>query len=235
MVPTEMKPDTRVLEFNIEVSVDDVLRLLHCPDDKVIREEAQTLVDCLLTEAESVLQPRGIYTVRPVDRMTDTELTLDGCPTIHGPIAAFLKPATRVAVFVVTVGDAITRLADERLAAGRKLEGRTLSAIGSVAVDAAADAMAETIFWNEASAEEAVTAPFSPGYCGLPLDEQETLLSIVDASVIGVTLLPSMVMEPAKSISGLFGIGDGAAVLEHGVPCQWCNVRECKSRGRGRT
>ena len=46
--------------------------------------------------------PRGVYTIREVeDQNPGSTATLQGCPPFEGQIAGFLKPARRVAVFVV--------------------------------------------------------------------------------------------------------------------------------------
>ena len=134
-------------------------------------------------------------------------LHLRGCPPFEGQIAGFMEPARRVAVFVVTIGDEIERMAERRMEQGATLEGFTLDAIGSAAADAAADAMADHVLWNEAGPDEAVTPPFSPGYCGMALDQQKMLFSIVDATLHRGRTLPTMIMRPIKSVSGLIGIG----------------------------
>ncbi len=110
------------------------------------------------------------------------------------------------------------------------MEGYTLDAIGSAAADADADALADAVYWREAGPAEAITPPFSPGYCGLPLDQQISVFAIVNAKEIGVRLLPTMIMQPIKSVSGLIGIGDSQRVEAHGVPCQWCDLTTCHMR-----
>jgi len=53
---------------------------------------------------------------------------------------------------------------------------------------------------------------------------------MVQAKSIGVRLLPTMIMQPIKSVSGLIGIGQSSAVEAHGVPCQWCDLTTCHMR-----
>lgn len=204
--------------------------MMGCARGAPVRQNFRELVDRLSEESRTVIRPRGVYTVCDVERVTDAELVLGPGRVISGRIAGFLKPARRVAVFVVTVGQAIEDLVAQRLHAGEMLDGYTLNAIGSAAADAAADAIADSIYWREAGPEEAVTPPFSPGYCGMPIEEQQTLFSIVDGSAIGVSLLPTMIMEPLKSVSGLLGIGNAEDIVEFGVPCQRCQLDNCRMR-----
>lgn len=220
----------QVVELEVRVDPNEVLRMMGCVKEGKLRPEHRALVESLIAESESNLQARGMYSVHPVERMTDSELILQGCPPIRGPIAGFLKPATRVAAFVVTVGEELERMADERMRGGARLEGYILNSIGSAAADAAVDALADIIYFEDAKPEEVLTPPFSPGYCGLPLEEQISVFAIVNATAIGVRLLPNMIMQPVKSVSGLIGIGDSNAVEAHGVPCQWCDLTTCRMR-----
>lgn len=219
-----------VVDLEVRVEPDEVLRMMGCRKEGRLRPEHRALVEGLIAASEESIQARGVYGVHPVERMTDEELVLSGCPPIRGPIAGFLRPATRVAAFIVTVGDALERLADQRMRRGDRLEGYILNSIGSAAADAAVDALADLIYFEDASPEEALTPPFSPGYCGLSLDEQISLFAMVDARPIGVKLLPNMIMQPVKSVSGLIGIGDSNRIEAHGVPCQWCDLTTCHMR-----
>jgi cobalamin-dependent methionine synthase I len=220
----------QVVELDVRVETDEVLRMMGCGKEGKLRPEHRALVEHLIEESASVIRARGTYAVHPVTRMTDSELVLAQCPPIRGPIAGFLKPATRVAAFVATVGDEIERMADDRLRKGARLEGYILNSIGSAAADAAVDALADIIYFEDANPEEALTPPFSPGYCGLSLDEQISLFAMVNTRPLGVRLLPTMIMQPLKSVSGLIGIGPSNQVEAHGVPCQWCDLTTCHMR-----
>jgi cobalamin-dependent methionine synthase I len=220
----------RVVDLDVRLDAEDVLRMMGCRKDSSVRPEHRDLVEQLMAECLPLVRARGTYGVHPVSRMTDSELILGEFSAIRGPIAGFLKPAERVAAFVVTIGDEIERLSDQRLRGGSRLEGYVVNAIGSAAADSAVDALADVVYFEEARPEEALTPPFSPGYCGLPLEEQISLFAIVNAKSIGVRLLPTMIMQPLKSISGLIGIGKSDQVEAHGVPCQWCDLTTCRMR-----
>lgn len=219
-----------VVELDIRVEPDEVLRMMGCGKDARLRPDHRALVERLIEESQPAISARGAYVVYPVRSMTDSELLLADSPAIRGPIAGFLKPARRVAAFIVTVGDDVERMADQRLRSGARLEGYVLNAIGSAAADAAVDALADVIYFEDAQPEEALTPPFSPGYCGLPLDAQISLFAMVDSRPIGVRLLPTMIMQPLKSVSGLIGIGESHQIEAHGVPCQWCDLTTCHMR-----
>ncbi len=220
----------QIVDLEVSVAPADVLRMMGVTKGAAARPDHLELIHRLLAETEPLIRARGIYVVHPVARMTDTELVLEGCHPIRGPIAGFLRPSQRVAAFVVTIGDAIERLADQRMREASRLEGYTLNSIGSAAADSAVDALADSLYFQNASPDEALTPPFSPGYCGLPLDEQIALFAMLDPKPIGVRLLPTMIMQPIKSVSGLIGIGPADQVEAHGIPCEWCDLKTCSMR-----
>jgi len=219
-----------VVDLDVRLSARDVLRMMGCRNESALREEIRGLTAKVLQQARSMVRPRCVYAVHPVLRMTDTELQLEGCPAIHGPITGFLKPSKRVVTFVVTIGDAVEKRASQLMQDGEMLEGYVWHAIGSAAADEACDVLIQYLLAHEATAEEGVTLPLSPGYCGVGLEQQQAVFGIVDARSIGVTLHPSMIMEPVKSVSGLLGIGLRDEIDTEAVPCQYCELTTCAMR-----
>jgi hypothetical protein len=64
----------------------------------------------------------------------------------------------------------------------------------------------------------------------MPLREQQTLFGLVDAAGIGVALLPTLIMRPVKSVSGLIGIGPAESITAQGTPCDRCLLDTCRMR-----
>lgn len=218
-----------VVEPVIDVPLREVLRMMGC-GNKTSNDSIVATARRLLDEALPRIRPRAVYRVCDVTGMTDSRIDLAGWPSFEGPISGFLKPARRVAVYVVTIGNATQELGNRRIQEGNVFEGYCFHAIGAAAADMAADAMADLIRDRETTPAEDITPPFSPGYCGMGLDQQRVLFSIVHGAKIGVTLRPTFFMEPAKSISGVIGIGPEEEIVEHGVPCEWCELTTCKMR-----
>ncbi len=225
-----MSVDQQVVDLDVRLDPEEVLRVMGGVHKVPVRQSLIRMVERHIEEFRQKIHARGVYVIHKVESRTADRLVLRGCPPFEGQIAAFMAPALRVAVFVVTIGDEIELSAERRMEQGATLEGFAIDAMGSAAVDAAADAMADHVLWNNTGPEEAVTPPFSPGYCGLPLEQQQILFSIVDPGPIGVQLLPAMIMRPIKSVSGLVGIGDQESIVSHGVPCEFCRMTNCRMR-----
>ena len=101
---------------------------------------------------------------------------------------------------------------------------------------AAAEALGEAAcrrFEEIARAEGLQTSiPLNPGMIGWPLEEgQAQIFSLVDASEIGVTLGPSSLMQPLKSLSLVIGLGRDLDVA--GQSCDFCSMHEtCRYKDR---
>lgn len=71
---------------------------------------------------------------------------------------------------------------------------------------------------------------FSPGYGDFPLKMQRGLLDLLSADKhIGITLSPSLLMLPTKSVSALIGISDKPTGCREG--CENCEKYDCPYRG----
>ena len=81
-----------------------------------------------------------------------------------------------------------------------------------------------------------LTDRFSPGYGDLPLDIQPALCAALDTGRrLGVTVTPSLLMNPVKSVTAVIGLSD-APQPARVRGCGACNLREtCQFRKEGKT
>jgi cobalamin-dependent methionine synthase I len=170
-----------------------------------------------------------MYAVYPVERLTPRRLTLSGGASFTGPIGEFLGGSRRVAVFLTTAGEEIVELAERATRSRDTLSGLVYDAIGSHVADAVVERVAADLR-RRLDAHEALTLPYSPGYCGISLAQQRTIFRLLDARRIGVELLPALIMKPVKSVSGLIGIGPREQVQAAGNPCDRCAMIDCRMR-----
>jgi hypothetical protein len=94
-----------------------------------------------------------------------------------------------------------------------------LGAIGTERIESLCDA-----FCNEF---EKATHRVSAGYGDLPLEIQPQIFALLDCSrKIGLTLNQSLVMSPTKSVTAIFGLGNG----ERQNKCNLCSNTNCDFR-----
>lgn len=215
---------------------DEVLRYLGYHGQQ-ISPELKTRIDEGIARCEQIARIAHVSRAFAVREASDRLVTLEGCTvSLEGhDIARHLSGAQEVVLFAVTLGAEVDR------------ELRKLSLtdpLGQVVFDAAATDKVEQGA-NEVEAQVRAEASerglfcswrFSPGYGDLPLDVQTHLLAALDATRrLGITLTPSNLMVPTKSVTAIIGL--------HPTPqpglassCDVCTLAEhCTLRSRGVT
>ena len=198
----------------LPIPPEEIARLAGCGESPRWRPE----IDVAIAEARDLVAPRAIW--RAIDAAALGGLFAEGTP---------VEPIARRGecwVFAATIGEALENRVKDHFEAGRYLQGLLLDAAGSVAADAVADLV------ERSCAREGPSARFSPGYCMWRLDNQRALLALLDTAAIGLRLLPSLLMHPLKSVSGIVVRGRAMEDLE--VPaeeCSQCDATGCARRG----
>lgn len=186
----------------MQPDISEALRYLGVRSDPDGTLHAQ--MSALAGELSARIIPRHIWRVLPVTR-TDSVLLLGDIPLTGQSAAKMLADCDQCALLVCTLGTAFDALV-RRAQARDMTRAVMLDALGSAYVEAACDA-AET----EIAARFPgmyLTDRFSPGYGDLPLEIQPQLLEAAEARRIGVSLTPSLLMTPQKSVSALIGLAD---------------------------
>ena len=171
----------------------------------------------LAQELQSRITPR--FTWRAVDltshcglRLADSELA-----------ARVLADCHTAAVLVCTLGaefDLWLRQVQMRDMARAAM----LDALGSAYVEAGCDAAEDAIRARFPGMH--LTDRFSPGYGDFPLAAQMELAEFAGAVRIGVTVTPSLLMNPQKSVTAVIGIADTPQ------PARVRGCAHCALRGR---
>jgi hypothetical protein len=213
---SEFCPNLSVAPANLV----EIHRYLGYPREVAPAPRMADRISQVVAKAQSCLKPRGAYAVYAVSSRTPHALNLNDT-TISGNIGEFLEHANRVAVFVVTVGKEISQLAESASKNGDAFSAWIMDAVGSWAAEGAADALMTRIRRHLHDQEE-LTLRYSPGYCGMDMGQQRKLFQLMQADSVGVKLMPSMLMHPLKSISGLVGLAPKEAVSRYRSPCDLC-------------
>lgn len=209
---------------------DEIRRHLGYPANAAPKARIADRIEAVAAEAGEVLRPSGVYAVYAVTAQTPRRIHA-GSATIRGDVSRFLGTVDRVAVVVATAGVGISELSERHGRDGNSLGAWIADAIGSCAAEAAADAVTERLV-GRLGAGELVTLRYSPGYCGMAMDQQRVLFGLVDAQAVGIALLPSLLMQPLKSISGIVGLGAqaGSGAFAPSSPCDACDRIGCHMR-----
>ena len=206
----------------------EIVRYLGYPLGRSPGSRIARHVEQLVKESLSCLEPRGTFSLYPITERKKRSLRV-GHLTICGNIGEFMEHADRVAAFVVTVGEGISKRASSARQGGDAFAAWVVDALGSWAAEAAADALMVRV-QRHLRDQEALTLRYSPGYCGMEMSQQRQLFRLVRADSVGVKLLPSLLMQPLKSISGLVGLGPKEAISSYRSACDRCPQVGCHMR-----
>jgi hypothetical protein len=158
-----------------------------------------------------------------------TGLLLGGHRLSTGPvIAAQIQEAESAALFLCTTGPRLEAWSKQLILEEDFAKGYMVDAAASEAVEAAIDKIQNHLAETIIPRGERITNRFSPGYCGWPVSDQHALFSLLPRGFCGVTLTPSSLMVPIKSVSGLIGIGP--SVTFNPYPCRHCSMKDCFKR-----
>jgi hypothetical protein len=139
-----------------------------------------------------------------------------------------IKKAESAAVFACTMGPRFEAWSKQLIIGGDFVKGYLVDAAASEAVELAMDKIQARLAETVRIGGRSITSRFSPGYCGWPVSDQHKLFSLLPENSFGISLTPSSLMVPIKSVSGIIGIGRD--VRFNPYPCTLCELKECFKR-----
>ncbi len=213
-------------KLDLVFDVDAVLRGQGA-DAAILRARRPGLVEVAeeaLRESTSLLEPRVVYEIYPVEGIRHERLLLVGGQHIQSRlIAQHLAPANQVIVILATIGRALEEQA-RRVWDANMVYALALDGAGSAAVEALANAACR-YFENQAlNAGLQASIPFSPGMVNWPVEEgQPQIFNLLGGAGSVVQLTPSYIMVPQKSLTMV--MGTGTDLDSGGRTCDYCNMR----------
>lgn len=180
-------------------------------------------------------EPRGIVASIGHDEF-EIVYQGEGKNELYTPVSDIAPQAERLALFAVTLGPRIGAEIEDCFGANDLALATMLDAVASAAADKAADTLQghyerSLALHNEPERRLAVLR-YSPGYCGWHVSGQRKLFDYLCPERIGLGLRPSFLMEPLKSVSGVFIAGQREI---HVFPdeydfCGECDTHSCRER-----
>jgi alkylhydroperoxidase/carboxymuconolactone decarboxylase family protein YurZ len=189
-------------------------------------------LDKIVAKLPDCIEPRLVYSRWKISSCADRIIFENGLALNSRNLAMITHKATTACCFVATLGPRIDREINALMQAGKLSEAFLLDTAASLAIEDTVEMFCSSMHTTARQQGNAATIRFSPGYCDCRVNEQKTLFELVSAEKIGVKLTESALMQPRKTISGIFGIVP-ARNMEHYqayVPCRECRRQNCISR-----
>lgn len=194
-------------------------------------EPFKTWLDEVLFFAESLSDIRAAYLITEEVEMSRNGASLfaEGVELNIGKlIKKEIRGSEQIAFFICTAGAQICSKAKNLMEGENPALGYLYDMAGSFIADATGDNLQQILAGKFAASGLRITNRYSPGYCQWPVSGQQALFSLFRGKTCGVTLTPSSLMVPAKSISGLIGIGKEVHYREY--QCELCSMKNCAYR-----
>ena len=152
------------------------------------------------------------------------------------PVAEIFQKADHLALFAVTVGQALHDKINELFVGKDFALGSMLDSVASVGVEKSADVLEiefhNTLLRRGCASKNLTVMRYSPGYCGWHVSGQRKLFDYLRPQEVGITLRPSYLMEPLKSASGVFiaGAPEIHSFADTYECCSQCETHSCRDR-----
>ncbi len=212
-----------------------VLRAQGIPDEASVPERVAALVDDGFEIYSSAVDATGIRAEISIEEF-DAVYRGEGRNASRTPLEGVFPGAHRLALFAVTVGEAVCSEIRRLFDTGDPALGYTLDTIASAGAEGLADAMArdyqDTVSQSNPNASDVRVLPYSPGYCGWHVSGQAKLFRFLQPGRIGISLNASALMEPLKSVSGVLVASD-REIHDFDIEfefCAHCAGQECRER-----
>jgi len=204
-------------KINVSISLDELRKRLHMEKDCDI-SEIQPLIDV----AVQLIEPRALYDVRYIEEKFEDGVIVTGRRLKSRVLRKNLDQVERVFPFVITLGP---KLGKKQAASTDLLENFYLDTIGNVALSSARKQLERHLKSQFALEKISSMAPGS--LVDWPIEEQAPLFKLLGdvENSIGVKLTDSLLMLPAKSISGIYFPTEVSF-----FSCQLCPRQRCESR-----
>lgn len=207
----------------------EVLRRQGLGSGAKVRTQIKSLITELLASVKSghLLEPAVAYEYYPVSGMNGSQISLEGNKAIQGALLPATFPeAKELTVLVATIGPRLQAQVTAFSKSGSALRGMILDGIGTAAVDMLVPEALRTIAAEVSPRGYEISSPVHPGMPGFPLTEQRNLLGLVKSQEIGVSLSPSGILVPLKSVAMVIGIGPKMTRWTQAEVCARCSLRK---------
>lgn len=193
----------------------------YTPDENVLRS-----LDLLKKEIRCRTHPRYLYTFCKPSFVTPKSIGIRDIELHTGAIITpYLQNADWYAVFVATAGHEFEQFQDQIKETEDIFQEFLLDALGTAVAEAAVREVCHRIEEQVMPLNYGVSYPYSPGYCGWHVTQQQLLFSLLPTFPCGIRLSSSSLMAPIKSVSGVVAVGEKVIKQKYG--CELCGKKDC--------
>ena len=196
-------------------------------------EPIPELITTALKSAGEYAEIRGVYLTTADYKVikSDALIRSNGHFFQTGKIVTnYISKADQFIFFLMTAGKGIELQAQKYLSGSDPLLGYIYDVIGSLTVEVSVDKTLKKIEEDFLQDGLMISNPYSPGYCGWPVTDQQKFFALFNDNTCGITLSDTCLMNPIKSISGIIGVGKN--IRKQPYSCEICDLKNCIYRDK---
>lgn len=197
-----------------------------------VREDTAALEESLaaaIKEAYLYCQPKGVWELYKYEQPAIKSDTQEYLPASE-KLCLHLRGSLKVAVLAVTVGEEVEKRIETLFASGEYTKAVLLDAAATVATEQTADQVCAFIADSVKKEGLFTGVRFSPGYGDWDIKEQPNVLTLANATAIGITMTKSFMLLPRKSVTAIVGLKPLAGEKEQPDNCSLCEKTDCQLR-----
>lgn len=196
-----------------------------------ITDKNRDRIEAAIHQGRRFIQPQAVIARHSLGSTAEPEsIRLPDGTLLAAPCAATDATIREISTAIATLGpgleDACRKMADS----GEIYAATLLDAVGITLLESLADACRVWLFNTARQDEYHWGGQLSPGTRHCPIEHQSALFGMVDAAAVGVQLMPSLVMDPVKSISAFYLLTDRPVAGAQGYKCSRCDMKHCQFR-----
>ncbi len=220
-----------IRDFWVSIPEDAVAERVGYPSMDMVTGPAVDSIREMVFLAQTSGSP-GILFAEHEFRLSGVEVQLDNGFVFSGEyLTENLENADLVVLVVMSIGAELQRQI-ESMSAEDPFNGFVLDAVAAYMTEAMSEMVWDGFARRYAEDGRSITSFLSPGTKDFSLQQQIVLFDILRPDRIGVQLSDSQLMWPAKSLSGIIGVGQRLLGAESAHDCSIGEQADGHLRGR---
>lgn len=182
---------------------------------------------------ENLVQPRLAFVSMPItDKGKDWIGLENGIELSNASeVADKFAAADELILAVGTIGDGLETAAAEMFQNKKAIKALALEEVAVAAIFEFTNAVFSAIDEFAVTRELQASSPIYPGHGSFGIEQQRTVFEQAGGEEIGMRVLKTDMLFPAKSISLVFGLGQDLPRWDRKKDCETCKAREnCRFR-----
>lgn len=223
--------DNLLQGVRVSAELGEVSRLIGYPSPERMSAPVQEMCLQVLAHLPALCEPWGTW--RDFELRSSHEDGIElagGLKLTSRRLAKLMRRARAVRLFVVTLGEGVSREIHRLVHGACMPEAMALDAAATAAVHALTENLVRRTCDEVRQRGLGTTIRYAPGYTGWNVDDIAALLETLECEHVPVQLNAQLMMRPEKSLLSIIGLTDDGHIAVPLEQCRGCDLVRCSAR-----